>query len=404
MQPEADSRPADLDRPVALHTLVFQPDGEDVVIGRPDIDEYVVLPADGAELIRLLADGLTPRQAADRYQETYGESVDILDLLGTLDELGFVSAAGESVAGPTGPVRWQRLGRALFSPVAWVCYAALVAAWIVELARVPQLDPGYHQIFFTKYFTVIELALYVGQFPLLLIHEGFHALAGRRLGLRSRLSLGHRLMYVVLETSMDGLVAVPRRRRYLPILAGMLSDVLVMALLTLAADALRLPGGGFPLVGRLCLALAYGTLLRLAWQLSFYLRTDLYLLMTTALGCVDLHGAAKAVLRNAVRRWTGRPLEDESHWHPTDRRVARCYAWLMVAGYALSIGIFVGVVVPVTVRFAVGVAQRLSGGGPVASVVDAGLLLLLSVAQVLTVVLLAYRDRRRKRRGAALPG
>lgn len=399
MQPAAgsNSTEADLDLPLAMHTLVFHAEGEDVVVGRADIDEYVVLPADGAELIRLLADGLTPRQAAERYQESYGESVDIADLLGTLDELGFLNTTGEEPAAAAGPVRWQRLGAALFSPAAWLCYAALTTLWLVELLRVPQLVPTYHQIFFTPYFTVIELTLFVGQFPLLLIHEGFHALAGRRLGLRSRLSVGHRLIYIVLETSMDGLVAVPRRRRYLPILAGMLADVLVMASLALIADATRLPGGGFPLIGRLCLALAYGTLLRLAWQLSFYLRTDLFLLMTTVLGCVDLHRTSKGVLRNTVRRWTGRPLEDESLWHPTDRRVARWYAWLMVAGYAFSITMFAVVALPVALRVLTGVFGRFGAGGSVGGLVDSTVLLVVNVSQLVAVALLARRDRLRAR-------
>ena len=40
-------------------------------------------------------------------------------------------------------------------------------------------------------------------------------------------------------TALDGLVAVPRRKRYLPMLAGMLLDVLVVCGLTLGAAGLR---------------------------------------------------------------------------------------------------------------------------------------------------------------------
>src|SRR5215813_14706271 len=72
-----------------------------------------------------------------------------------------------------------------------------------------------------------------------LVHEGYHALAGRRLGLNSTLRIGHRFIYVVFETSLDGLVAVPRRQRYLPMLAGMLTDVVALAALILAAAALH---------------------------------------------------------------------------------------------------------------------------------------------------------------------
>ncbi|HEY3611754.1 MAG TPA: hypothetical protein VGL06_29945 [Pseudonocardiaceae bacterium] len=386
-----------LDRSVALHPLTYLADGDEVTVGRLDIDSYAVLPADGAALVRRLASGVTPREAADWYQQTYGEQVDILDMLGALDELGFVRADGQPAA-TAAPVRWQRLGRALFSVPAWLCYGLLVTAALVAMVRSPRLVPHYQDLFFTRSFTVVELVTFVGQFPFLLVHEWFHTMAGRRLGLRSRLSIGHRLYFIVFETALDGLVTVPRRRRILPIVAGMVADVLVMAVLVLTAAATRMPDGTLSVVGRLCMALAYGTLLRLIWQLYFYLRTDLYILATTALGCVDLHTVAKGVLGNAVRRLLGRPLLDESSWHPTDRAVARWYAWLMLAGYLATIGTFVIVVVPTGYLFLSGVLGRFfNPGNSFGALLDSGIFVGLNVAQILLIVVLNIRDRRRRR-------
>ncbi|HEX4705699.1 MAG TPA: hypothetical protein VH352_26510 [Pseudonocardiaceae bacterium] len=387
----------DLDRAVLLHPLTYLADGDEVTVGRRDIDSYAVLPADGAALIRRLADGLTPREAVDWYRETYGEQVDILDMLGALDELGFVQTPGETDAATAEPVRWQRLGRSLFSVPAWFCYGLLTVVAFVVMIRTPDLVPHYRNLFFTSSFTMIELVTFLGQFPLLLVHEGFHALAGRRLGLRSRLSIGRRLYFIVLETSLDGLVTVPRRQRILPILAGMLADVLVMAVLILAADVTRAGDGTLSLFGRLCLALSYGTLLRLIWQFYFYLRTDLFILLTTALGCVDLHTVAKGVLSNGFRRLTGRPVIDDSHWHPTDRRVARWYAWFMFAGYATTIGTFVIVVLPIAYRFLTGVLGRFfAHGNTFGGLLDSGLFLVLNLAQIVVIAAMTIRDRRRR--------
>jgi hypothetical protein len=381
----------DLDRVVALHPLTYLADGADVTVGRTDIDSYAVLPADGAALIRQLADGLTPRAAVDWYRDTYGEQVDIRDMLGALGELGFLRTADEPAPAPLAPVGWQRLGRALFAPAAWFCYGLLVVAAVVAMVRSPALVPHYQDLFFTRSFTIVELATFFGQFPLLLIHESFHALAGRRLGLRSRLSIGRRMYFVVFETSLDGLVSIPRRKRILPIMAGMLADVLVMAALVLVADF------SDGVVGRLCLALAFGTVLRLIWQFYFYLRTDLFILFTTALGCVDLHTVAKGVLGNAFRRLTGRPVLDESGWHPTDRRVARWYAWFMFAGYVTTIGTLVIAVVPIAYRFLSGVLGRFfTHGSTFGDLLDSGLFVGINVAQILVIVTMTVRDRRRQ--------
>jgi len=129
-------------------------------------------------------------------------------------------------------------------------------------------------VFFSPSFVVVQVVLALAQLPAVLWHEWFHVLAARRLGLPSRLGIGRRLYFVVFETELNGLLGVPRRHRYLPLLAGMLADVLIFSGLTLAA-AVDL-NDGLSWVGRLCLALAYTVLLRLAWQFYVFLRTDLY--------------------------------------------------------------------------------------------------------------------------------
>ena len=134
-----------VDRVLRLHPLTFLADGDDVVIGRVDIDSYAVFPPDGAALIRHLSDGalsdgargkgVTPVDAAAWYEQTYGEPVDLEGFLDTLDELGFIAGdADDEPAGVTqtqvephtqtpGRLRWQprslpatRSGRALRRP------------------------------------------------------------------------------------------------------------------------------------------------------------------------------------------------------------------------------------------------------------------------------------------------
>ncbi|WP_431905455.1 hypothetical protein [Micromonospora carbonacea] len=387
----------DQDSRVVLHPLVYLADGDEVTIGRRDIDSYGVFPSDGAELVRRLAAGDTPNEVDRWYRSEYGESADIEHVLAALDELGFIAGAEVAHEEPD-PVRGQRLGTVLFSRPALLGYGLLVAWAVLAMVRSPDLAPTYRHLFFTEYFTVIELALAAGALPLIVLHEVFHVLAARRLGLRSRVSVGRRFYYVVLETNLDGLVTVPRRQRYLPILAGMLLDGLAFSTLTLAADLTRAADGAFSPVGRVCLALAFATLLRLAWQLFLYLRTDLYVLVTTLLGCVDLHTTAKRLLRNRVLAAVGRRdrMADESQWHPVDRRVARWYSWLVVAGYTFSLALFVVAVAPAIYRMFAGAIGRFSGATS-AQLIDSTLFLGLNLSQVLFTVWLAARERRQRR-------
>lgn len=391
----------DPDLPLAVFPLTYLEDGDEVTVGRTDTNTFAVLPADGAALLRRLAEGLSPRQGQAWYVQQYGEQVDMDDFLAALNELELVAPHGETPVASAGHVRWQRLGRALFSPAAWACYGLLVVAAVVVLVRHPDLAPRYQNLFFTRYLVVLELAVFLGQFPLILLHEAFHALAGRRLGLPSTLRIGRRLYFVVFETALDGLVVVPRRSRYLPIAAGVIADVLVVAVLTLAAAPLRAAGGSGPVVGGYLLALAFATVLRLAWQGYIFLRTDIYHLIVTVLGCVDLHTAARAMLANRFHRLLGRTdkLVDESTWHPRDRAAARWYSWLILAGYTLMIVTAALAVVPALVRM-VRILVSHAEGPSALGVADTLVFLVLNIAQFAVAGWLALRARNATRTAA----
>jgi hypothetical protein len=393
------------DRPLAIHQLVYLADGDEVTIGRPDIDSYAIFPEDGAELVRRLAAGASPEEAGRWYEDRYGERVDLDHVLAALGELGFLADPGGPGTDPTGgsrtaaaappPLRWCRLGRVLLSPAALTGYAVLLGWAVLAMFRRPELVPTYHDVFFTQYYSLIEALLLVATVPLILLHESFHALAGRRLGLRSRLRISRRLYFLVAETALDGLVMVPRRKRYLPILAGMLVDLVAVAVLVIVADLTRQPSGALSLPGRVCLAVAFTSVIRVSWQFLFYLRTDLYALVATVLGCVDLHTTARRLLANRANRLLRRRhrLLDETAWHPTDRRVARWYSWLILVGYTTSLATFLFALWPTTYHLFWGAISRFTGQAQGSQLLDSAVFLSWNLIQVSIVVALAIRER-----------
>lgn len=359
-----DGKAFSLDARVRLHGLTYLDEGEQVTVGRTDIDSYCVLPADGAALLRQLESGHTPHEAAAWYEKTYGEPVDVVEFLTAMDELELIRTGDEA---PTvqPEVRWQRFGQLAFSRPALVGCAALLMTAAALMIRDDRLAPHYRHVFFTESMVVMELTLFLGQFPLILLHEGAHALAGRRLGLRSSLSVSRRLYFIVFETSLDGLVTVPRRRRYLPMLAGILLDALVVAILTMVAAMLRRPDATLPVAGEVCLAFAFSTVLRIVWQFYFYLETDIYQVIVTVLGCNNLQTTAKQTLANRFWRLLRRPDRTlaASAWHPRDQSVAQWYSWLVLAGYAFSLGALVAWGLPAMRRVLGTVIRRFSDDG-----------------------------------------
>lgn len=385
-----------------IHALSYVADGDEVVVGRVDTGSYAALPADGAELLKQIAAGMPLEEAAQWYEATFHEQVDVDDFVETLRELGFVRDEADGAAEAPAPVRFQRLGRLMLSPIAWACYAALFAAWLVVAVRHSALRPAPHQIFFTRSLILVQVVVTVAQVPLIVAHEGFHILAGRRLGLPTRLRLSNRLTYIVAETQINGLLSVPRRKRYLPFLAGMGCDVVVFSGLGLIAAATRHPDGSFPLTGRVCLALAFTVAVRFAWQFQLYLRTDLYFVFATALNCYDLHDAAKALLRNRLWRALGRRnrIVDEEQWTARDRAVGRFYGPFIVLGVGTFIALTVLVSIPVGWKYFSIAGHAITSGRVDAHFWDGAVSLLFNVWQVVTLVLLSRNKRREQSRRA----
>jgi hypothetical protein len=389
---------------IKFYPLTFIPENNlEVTVGRLDIDSFILLPADGAALLQKMQEGLSPQNAADWYMQQYNELIDVEDFLSNLQDLEFIQDGKEMndiVVHPASPFLRQ-LGKIAFSPAAWIIYGVLFIGCLFTIMRFHVLVPSYQNIFFSPYFTLVEVGLFIGQMPGILFHELYHIIAGRRLGIRTHLGFGHRLYFLVFETSLTGLWSVPRRSRYLPLLAGMLADIICFSFLTLIAGATLIVSGRISFVGMFCLALAFSTMLRFLWQFYFYLRTDLYYLFTHVFGCIDLQHTTQKYLRNRLFRMLGlfHKMEDETNWYPKDRQVARWYAPLYVLGNLFSLGVFFGVGLPALIRIASGIITRLHGGiGNVDTFWDSCLFLTLNVSQLSLVAIIALRSRKQTRR------
>lgn len=159
-----------------------------------------------------------------------------------------------------------------------------------------------------------------------------------------------------------------------------------------------------PWPSRICLSVAFATFTRLLWQFFFYLRTDIYVLITTVLGNVDLHTVALKTLRNRFFRLVGLRdrVTDLSTAYPVDLKAARWYAWLVLVGYTISLSTTLFALLPVFVHMFLGSVERFgSGESSGLRLLDAVGFLVLLLAQILLPVWIAFRDRRARRRSSS---
>jgi hypothetical protein len=395
----------------ALAPLVTGHDGDEHVLGRPDLGLYVAVPEPGVVLIAALQDGATLDEATERASQVAGAPVDSVDFLDGLAEAGLLDdGAAPSQAPAGGRMRWlegvsQRAARRWFGPVAWTAYGLCAVVALSWLAFRPDLRPSLEDVWFLGD-PVLALLVYL---PIALSfaagHEAWHWLAGRAEGVPAAFRVSRRGIMIVFETDLTPIVVVPRRRRYGPFLAGMAFDVVVLAaaLTTRAlyrADVLAVP----PLLDRVLGAVVLSQVIALIWQwAAIFMRSDGYAVLANALRCHNLHRASWLVTKGRLWRLNDAEVAELNGISAHDRRVARWFAVGQAVGAAGVGWLMVTLAVPFLVSMGLWVVNNLrSLAATSVAFWESVAVLLVLLLQWLVPPVLAWRERRLRKAGALL--
>lgn len=317
-------------------------DGDGYVLGRRDGSEFVAVPEIGGQVMLWLQDGEPVEVVAARAGEQAGQEVDVEDFLTTLEEAGVLTEQEVDER----PLFGRRAGRILFGPVALRILAVVVLAGLVLLVTDPALRPTYHDgvPFATPLFSLMTVM--TTSMVLTIMHELAHKIAAAGLGVYGRISFGRRLFFIVAQTDLTGLWALPRRRRLVPLAAGLLVDSTVAATLIILQACVVLPPEVLVIV-RLAVLLKVGGIVA---QSAVYLRTDFYALFLVATGSRNLWALKGALARRLVRRATR--ADEETIAAATRREInwARFYLALYLPGILVATWYYLRFTLPATIK------------------------------------------------------
>lgn len=352
----------------SVQPFTTQAEGEEIILGVPETAVFLAVPPVAVELLQGFAEGKSIRQVSALYQEKYGETPDMDDFLNLLEVKGIVKplANGQNPEATERPapvqprrVRYhfgnfpQSLAERIFSrPVLVSCFILMGLA-LAAMVRNPDLAPRSNDLFFSENRAISWVILTVIAYASILLHEMAHLVAARAVGVSSRIGISNRLWYLVAETDLTGLWGVPKDKRYLPLLAGLLLDAISAAVLVLLLFARNQGWLGFSLFTvRLVRAMVLSYWLRILWQFFLFVRTDVYFVIANFFNCRNLLKDAEACLRNLVSYFIPRIRRvDQSGIPASERRVIRAYAVIWVAGRAMAFGVLFAVTIPVTISY-----------------------------------------------------
>jgi len=397
----------------ALALLVTAHDGDEHILGRPDLGVYVAVPEPGVVFVVALRDGLSLAEATSRASDAAGEPVDGADFLRGLAEVGLLAAGPESSAGlPTAGhrIRWiegvnPRAARMLFGRTAWVVYAlfALLAFGLL-LAR-PDLRPRFEDVWFLPDPVLSVLVYFPIGLALAAAHEAWHWLAGRAVGVPAVFRISRRGVVLVFETDLTQIVVLPRRQRYGPFLAGMALDgVLLAAALAMRLlyrmDLLVLP----PVVDRLLAVVVLTQTISLVWQwAAVFLRSDGYAVLANALRCHNLYRATWLTTKDRLWRLAAAEATELAGISDHDRRVARWFAFGYVGGMAGVGWLVLSFGLPFLVSMGLWVVTNLASlGVTTAAFWESVAVVAILALQWFVPPLIALRERRLRKAGELL--
>ncbi len=316
-----------------------QRDGDELIIGRPDTGTFVAVSPEAVELLDRLAQGWSVGEVA---AQAKSEVSDLDGFLSSQEIEGLVkphSANEDSNTLPTmtPPVlRYhfsafpQKLAQRIYSRPALAACFLLICLASVALIYDPSLWPRGLDLFFTSHKTIMLTILLIVSFGSVVIHESSHVIAARAQGVNSRLGLGNRLWAFVVEADLTGLWSIPRRQRYLPMMAGSLFDAVMSSglILVLLAHNHALVVMS-PITVQLLRAILLTYMTRIMWQTLLFVRTDYYYVIATFFNCRNLMGDTEDYLRNQLARFISRirPV-DQSTIPASERRVVMMYVFV----------------------------------------------------------------------------
>jgi hypothetical protein len=399
------------DARVALLPLsLVRESADSYIVGNGGVNAFLRVPFVATAVIAALDEGLTLGETEARVLEDVEQEVDVRDFVSTLAACGLVASINGETLAPRRTLDrkpWSlrltpALARAVFSTPAWIGYSSLLLFSVVLMASRPEFRPSYEDFFFYPDPAVALTASWLIAWVLTAFHEIGHLVAARAAGLAGRCRIGRRFWFIVLETDLSALWACSRSLRLQAFLAGMAFDSLVLGGCLLlrvgwVSGWLDFPGLLFRVLG-LIVVLEVSSL---GWQLFLVLRTDLYAVVTTFLGCSNLYRVKHLYLKKRFGLASAEEASEFANAHPRDVQVAPWFSWSYLIGIVWALYFLVVVFVPATVGMTAGIIGSLIAS-PVAGAVfwEALVLVVLGTVQALLPVSVFVHDRLRSRRGA----
>ncbi|PIC63398.1 peptidase [Sporosarcina sp. P13] len=330
---------------IILYPLSIQKDKKNYIVEEPVSGDFFEMPKICIDAIERINKGQTLDDIQIELREKYpNEKVDMIEFGEQLIELGLVQELdGEQVTQKkevqaSGGFTWipSSVGRIFFNEITNKIYLVLLLINVTLMAWNPELFPRYQDIFLFDSMMLNIIAYMLISLALITIHEFGHILAIRSYDLPAKLSIGNRLIFVVIQTDITSAWKLAPKQRNILYFAGMSFEQTCL-LIALSLQVI-LPEANVIILGILGIVV-FDIFIKTMYQCAFYMKTDVYYFVENITGCYNLMENGKQFLS----RWIPFLRSDSSDTEVFDgeKRIVRMYSIFYIAGILLTLSLII---------------------------------------------------------------
>jgi hypothetical protein len=331
---------------IEFHRLLIRKEDNEFLIGREDISVYIAIPKVGVDAIQLLKKGMAIKEAKEIIEGKYNTDIDLLSFVNKLLYYNFIRKIDDEVIQSKIQPKNAMLRNIkkkhvswLFSKPALIVYSISIFLLFYSMLMMPTYIPKPMDLFFHDSISIVVLTTFFVGWLISIKHELAHLFAAKSVGIEGRFGIGHRLHFVVLETDVTNLWSIPRKKRYIVYIAGIISDLFLAAILTLLLilndiQIIILP----TLLYLFFKMIILGEFMSVLWQFRFYMKTDIYYVVANILKCKNLLDDSIAYIKLKLSKFFKKVSTQEFHEIPKEEmNIVRLYSLFFIIGTLVTL-------------------------------------------------------------------
>ncbi|MGQ3479719.1 hypothetical protein [Paenibacillus sp. TY11] len=326
---------------VDAHHLTIQGDGEEYTVGDPNQSIFIRIPVEGKNAIELMDGKSSLNEIQEKLQRNGNIEVDLVDFVQTLVELNLIHKIDNQVLVEITEHQKiseykKKLGMIFFNRITYLIYSVSFIISLILILLHPNLVPHYKDYFiFENSVGLSLLVLFVISWLLTIIHESGHYLSASALGVPVNFKINIRWFWMVIEANMNALWSVDKRKRFVPFLAGMAWDSVILLL----AILVQIYYYNVEFVVDLSRLVVLLQIYKFLWHLLIFFKTDLYYVLITVTNSSNLLSHAILYLKILI----GFKKKTDPYWSNLsvkEQRISKLFSAIYVSGIVSAIVLF----------------------------------------------------------------